>query len=60
MVASVPELANRQRGSPQRRASSPATAIAFSVGCAKWVPRPTWSLTAATIAGWACPARAAP
>ena len=30
MVASVPELAKRQRGSPQRRASSPATAIAFS------------------------------
>ena len=44
MVASVPELAKRQRGSPQRRASSPATTIAFSVGCAKWVPRSTWAL----------------
>ena len=38
MVASVPELANRQRGRPKRRASSRATATAFGVGWAKWVP----------------------
>ena len=60
MVASVPELANRQRGRPQRAASSAATAIASSVGWAKWVPRPTWSRTARTIAGCAWPASAAP
>ena len=60
MVASVPELANRQRGSPNLLASSAATTIAFSVGWAKCVPCPTWSRTALTIAGWACPASAAP
>jgi hypothetical protein len=60
MVASVPELANRHSGSSKRRASSPAIQIASSVGCAKCVPRLTRSLTAATIAGWAWPAMAAP
>ena len=38
MVASVPELANRQRGRPNRRVSSRATARAFGVGWAKCVP----------------------
>ena len=51
MVASVPELANRHSGSPKRRASSSATQIASSVGCAKWVPRRTRADTASTIAG---------
>ena len=60
IVASVPELANRHSGRPNRRASSSATTVAFSVGCAKWVPRATWACTAATIAGWAWPASAAP
>ena len=60
MVASVPELANRQRGRVQRRASSPATTIASSVGWAKCVPRPTWLRTARAMAGCACPAIAAP
>ncbi len=60
MVASVPELANRHSGRPKRRASSSPTATAFRVGWAKWVPRPTWLRTASTMAGWACPARAAP
>ena len=43
MVASVPELAKRHSGSSKRRASSPATQIASSVGWAKCVPRRTWS-----------------
>ena len=38
MVASVPELANRHRGWPNRAASSPATTTASAVGWAKWVP----------------------
>ena len=41
MVASVPELANRHSGRPNRAASSSATQIASSVGWAKWVPRAT-------------------
>ncbi len=60
MVASVPEFANRHSGSPQRAASSSATSSASSVGWAKWVPRATRSVTAATIAGWACPAADTP
>ena len=60
MVASVPELAKRQRGRPKRRASSRATATAFGVGWAKWVPRPTWAVMASWMAGWPWPARAAP
>ena len=56
MVASVPELAKRQRGRPKRRASSAATASASGVGWAKCVPRPTWLRTASTMAGWAWPA----
>ena len=60
MVASVPELANRHSGSPNRSARSSATTIASSVGCAKWVPRATRSRTAATTAGWAWPASATP
>ena len=52
MVASVPELVKRHRGSPNRRASSSATSMAVSVGWAKWVPRPTWARTASTMAGW--------
>ena len=43
MVASVPELANRHSGRPNRRASSSATTMASSVGWAKWVPRATRS-----------------
>jgi len=43
MVASVPELANRHCGRPNLAHSSVATAIAASVGCAKWVPLPTWA-----------------
>src|ERR687891_341123 len=38
IVASVPELEKRHSGRPKRRASSSATAIASSVGWAKWVP----------------------
>ena len=38
MVASVPELAKRQIGRPNLRASSCATATASGVGWAKWVP----------------------
>ena len=60
MVASVPELANRHNGRPNRRASSPAFQMASSVGCAKCVPRLTCSLTASTIAGCAWPAIDAP
>ena len=37
-----------------------ATAIASSVGWAKWVPCETRAVTAATIAGCACPARDTP
>ena len=60
MVASVPELANRQRGRPNRPASSRATATAFGVGWAKWVPLVIWVAMACWIAGCAWPARAAP
>ena len=60
MVASVPELANRHRGRPNRRVSSSATVTASGVGWAKWVPRPAWRVTASAMAGWACPASAAP
>ena len=60
MVASVPELANRHSGWRKRLASSSATAIASSVGWAKWVPRRTRSDTAATTRGWACPTAITP
>ena len=60
MVASVPELAKRQRGRPNRRASSVATVMASGVGWAKWVPFAACSATAFAIAGWAWPASAAP
>ena len=60
IVASVPELANRHSGRPNRRASSSATANAVCVGWAKWVPLVAWLRTASTMAGWACPASAAP
>ena len=60
MVASVPELANRHSGRSKRRDNSPAIQIASSVGWAKWVPRRTRSLTAATMAGCAWPAMDAP
>ena len=59
MVASVPELAKRQLGRPNLRASSAATVIASGVGWAKWVPFGLF-VTAFAIAGWAWPARAAP
>ena len=52
IVASVPELPKRHKGSPKRCRSSSATTMASSVGWAKWVPSATRSLTAATIAGW--------
>ena len=55
MFASVPEFVKRQRASPKRRPSSSATATASSVVAPKCVPRATRSLTAATIAGCACP-----
>ena len=51
MVASVPELAKRQLGRPNLRASSAATVIASGVGWAKWVPFFACSLTALAIAG---------
>ena len=60
MVASVPELAKRQLGRPNRAASSAATVTASGVGWAKWVPFWAWSVMACAIAGWAWPARAAP
>ncbi len=60
MVASVPELANRHSGWPNRCASSSATTIASSVGWAKCVPRPTRRCTASTIAGCAWPASETP
>ena len=60
MVASVPELPNRHSGWSNRSARLSATAIASSVGWAKWVPRVTRSDTAATIAGWAWPASETP
>ena len=60
MVASVPELANRHSGRPNRAASSPATTTASCVGWAKCVPRATWRVTASTIAGCACPASPTP
>ena len=60
MVASVPELAKRQLGRPNRRASSVATVMASGVGWAKWVPFWAWLGMAFAIAGWAWPARAAP
>ena len=60
IVASVPEFAKRHWGRPKRRASSSATQMASSVGCAKWVPRRTRSETAATRAGWLWPAMEAP
>ena len=60
IVASVPELANRHSGRPNRSDRLSATVMASSVGWAKWVPRVTRSCTAATIAGWACPARETP
>jgi hypothetical protein len=41
MVASVPELAKRHWGRPNRLDSSVAAASAVSVGWAKWVPRAT-------------------
>ena len=60
MVASVPELAKRQLGRPNLRASSVATVTASGVGWAKWVPFLAWLATASAMAGWAWPARAAP
>ena len=60
MVASVPELAKRHRGSPKRLASSSATTMASAVGWAKWVPLATRSATAATTAGWAWPTAVTP
>ncbi len=60
MVASVPELANRHSGSPNRRLSSCATASAAWVGWAKWVPNPTCERTASTMAGCPWPASPAP
>ena len=60
MVASVPELAKRQLGRPNRLASSAATVMASGVGWAKWVPWPACSVMAWAMAGWAWPARAAP
>ena len=60
MVASVPELAKRHSGRPNRRASSSPTATALRVGWAKCVPSPAWPRTASTMAGWAWPASAAP
>ncbi len=60
MVASVPELAKRQRGRPNLSASAAATVTASGVGWAKWVPLVTCSATALAIAGWAWPASAAP
>jgi hypothetical protein len=60
MVASVPELAKRHCGRPNRSASWVATATASGVGWAKWVPLAAWSLMALAMAGWAWPARAAP
>ena len=60
IVASVPELQNRQLGNPKRRESSSATTIASSVGWAKWVPSRTRRSTASTTAGCACPTSMAP
>ena len=51
MVASVPEFPKRHCGSPKRATSSSATAIASSVGWAKWLPCATRSDTALTISG---------
>src|SRR2546423_383177 len=56
MVASVPELAKRQLGRPNRAASSVATVTASGVGWAKWVPLAACSLMAWAMAGWAGPA----
>ncbi len=53
IVASVPELQKRHRGSPKRRPSSSATMTASSVGWAKCVPSATRRWTASTTAGCA-------
>ena len=60
MVASVPELQNRHRGSPNRAARFSATTTASSVGWAKWVPRSILARIAATTAGWAWPTAMTP
>src|SRR5215217_6581998 len=60
MVDSVPEFVKRQWGRPQRRRSSPATAIECSVGAAKCVPASICFLTAAAMTGFACPTHMTP
>ncbi len=60
IVASVPELPNRQRGSPNRRWSSSATTIVSGTGCAKCVPSATRSETVRTMTGCACPTSITP
>ncbi len=60
MVDSVPELPKRHNGWPNRAERLSATTMESSVGCAKWVPRPTRVRTASTIAGWAWPASDTP
>ena len=59
-VASVPELQNRQSGSPNRSTRLSPTASRSFVGCAKCVPSATCRWTASTIFGCAWPATMAP
>ena len=60
IVDSEPEFVKRHLGRPQRRASSSATMTLSSVTAAKCVPCGMRSVTARTIAGWACPCTIVP